>query len=311
MISSTQKVGSTKTSPTISVILVTYKEDKELLLCLVSLLKSQQRDKRSQHYPAEIIVVDNNVQGRIKKVLAKKFPEVRYINSGADIGYGAGNNLGAQQANGKYLFFVNPDTKIEPGAITLLAQFLENNPSVGIVAPTLYDMQGNRYPDQGSQELTPLTAIASHSIFHRIWSDNPISRTYWLGDRDINKPQQLAVVPGTAFMILRALFEEVKGFDERFFLYFEESDLCRRVRQRDWEVWQIPNSRLRHIWHAATQGAEYNIHFRQSRYKYFQKYYGTVIARIVEVILNLSKKELSFVLILLLVGLVYYVNDAF
>jgi hypothetical protein len=111
----------------------------------------------------------------------------------------------------------------------------------------------------------------------------------------LTKPHQLAVVPGTALVVRRTVFEQIKGFDERFFLYFEESDLCRRVITAGWEVWQIPSSKIKHIWHAATQGSEYNVFFRQSRYKYFEKHYGGIVATLLEVILQFGKVQLLII----------------
>lgn len=292
--------------PLISIILVTYKEEKELMKCLVSLQKEDQAASATKH-PFEIIIIDNNAKGRLKSVINKKFPGVKYINSGADIGYGAGNNLGAKYAHGKYLFFINPDTEIEKDAINNLAEFLNTHPKAAIVAPTFFDMQGIRFADQGSAELTPLTAIFSHSIIHKAWPANPIAQNYWMRGQDFTKPQQLPVIPGTAFMVRKAVFEEIGGFDERFFLYFEESDLCRRVRLAGWQVWRIPGSKIRHIWHAATQGAVYNIYFRQSRYKYFNKWYGSGVATLVELLLNIGKRQL-IVLLLFLIGLLLLVT---
>lgn len=272
----------------VSIILVVTTEERELLLCLVSLFAAQ----KSALYPIEVIVADNNPHARLQSLLAKKFPQVKYTNTGGNIGFGPANNVGARIATGDYLFFLNSDTELEQGAIDALAEFLDTHKKAGVVAPTLYDMEGNRYPDQGSSELTPLTAIAAHSILHAIWPTNPVAHSYWLRGRDVSKEQQLAVVPGTALVVRRSVFQQIKGFDEQFFLYFEESDLCRRIRKAGFEVWMIPQSRVRHVWHAATRSSRYNRIFKESRYKYFHKYYGSFTANILEVVLNIGKIDL-------------------
>lgn len=278
----------------ISIVLVVTTEEKELLQCLVSLFTLH----NAKEQPIEVVVADNNPSARLWRVISKKFPQVKYINTGGNIGFGPANNVGATQATGEYLFFLNSDTEMEPGAITELVKFFKTHPKAGVVAPTLLTMEGERYPDQGSAELTPLAAIAAHSIFNRMWPTNPIAHSYWLRDSDVTKPRQLAVVPGTALAVRRQVFEEIGGFDEQFFLYFEESDFCRRVRQKGWQVWMIPQSKFRHIWHAATRSSKYNRIFKESRYKYFKKYYGVAVAVGVEVLLNFGKRD-----VFLLIGL--------
>lgn len=286
--------------PKASLILVTHKEEAELKDCLTSLFASHKRNGKADPQEIEVIVVDNNPESKLKSALKKSFPKVRYVRSGANIGFGPANNLGAKHATGQFFFFLNPDTTVEPGAIRALSEFLVKRPHVGVVAPTLYTMAGEIYPDQGSGELTPLSAIATHSIVHRIWPGNPIAQKYWVRDRDVTTPQQLAVIPGTALMVRREAFDEIGGFDEQFFIYFEESDLCRRLRAAGWEVWLTPTAKIRHIWHAATKAAKYQIIFEESRYKYFRKWYGEKTARWVEIILQTGKKELLLLISLLL-----------
>lgn len=279
----------------VSIILVVTTEERELLMCLVSLFSAQ----KSALYPIEVIVADNNPHARLQPLIAKKFPQVKYINTGGNIGFGPANNVGASIATGDYLFFLNSDTELEKGAIDELAKFLDSHKKAGVVAPTLYDMEGLRYPDQGSAELTPVTAIAAHSIFNAVWSSNPVANSYWLRGRDVTKEQQLAVVPGTALAVRRSVYQKVGGFDNQFFLYFEESDLCRRIRAAGWEVWMIPQSKVRHIWHAATRSSKYTMIFKESRYKYFKKYYGGLVANLMEMVLNTGKLDIIELVILI------------
>ena len=281
----------------VSIVIVTYKEVPELLNCLKTL------EKIAVPPQFEVIVVDNNSESTLKVSLAKKFPRVIYIKTGKNLGFGAGNNVGARRAHGEYLFFLNPDTKIEPKAVRELVNFFKQTPKAGVVAPTLLSMDGIPYADQGSATLTPLSAFAAHSIFHRFWPNNPMAQHYWLRDRDLTQPQRVDVVPGTALMIRRHIFEKIGGFDERFFIYFEESDLCRRVAQTGWQMWIIPSARVRHIWHAATQGSMYRTIYAESRYKYFQKYDGSLIAQLVEIALKINKWTIIILMGFALFGL--------
>lgn len=298
------KTQRSSTLPKVSLILVTHKEEAELKACLTSLFASHTLNGKADPQPFEVIVVDNNPESKLQAALKKSFPKVRYVRSGANIGFGPANNLGAKHATGDHFFFLNPDTEVEPGAIRALTEFLVHHPKAGVVAPTLYTMDGVQpYPDQGSAELTPLTGLASYSIFHSIWPTNPIAQKYWVRGRDLTKPQQLGVIPGTALMVRREAFEQIGSFDEQFFIYFEESDLCRRLRQEGWEVWLTPEAKIRHIWHAATRAAKYQIIFEESRYKYFKKYYGKRVADLVEVVMHTGKYELLGFLLLILCAL--------
>lgn len=292
------------TLPLISLILVTHTEEPELLACLRSVAASHQLNGQPDPWPVEVIVVDNNPASRLRQTLAEEFPAVRYMMTGANIGFGPANNFGAQHAGGEFLFFLNPDTELEPGVIRQLGLFLQERGRVGVVAPTLYTMDGQRYPDQGSAELTPLTALAAQSIFHRLWPTNPVAQHYWGRWRDFSRPQRLAVIPGTALMVRTSAFRQIQGFDERFFIYFEESDLCRRLRRAGWEVWLIPAARVRHIWHAATRAAKYQRIFLDSRYQYFRKYNGPAVALLVEGMLRLNAQVLLFGLFIMVVILI-------
>lgn len=283
---------------TVSVIVVTYKEREELLEGLTALYAS---NKDKEAVSMEVIVVDNDRDSKLRTILKKNFPTLRYKNTGANIGFGAANNVGAALAHGQYLFFLNPDTSICRGAVAKLAQFLDKHPNAAVVAPALLDTHNRPYADQGSAELTPLAAFGSHSIFTRIWPGNPIANAYWLRRRNHNKAQKLAVIPGTAMMFRANAFKEVGGFDPRFFIYFEEHDICRRLRMNGWDVWWLPQANVQHIWHAATQASVYKQVYLNSREEYFKKYYGFTVAGFTKMILNLNKFGLIFIYCSLLV----------
>src|SRR6185437_7595511 len=113
----------------VSVIIVHYKTNSVLFSCLESLYKQ----KHTVSF--EVIVVDNDRDNPIGQVLLKKFPLVRYIQSPRNIGFGSGNNLGAKHANGKYVFFLNPDTIVTDPILNRLSSFLESHTKTAIVAP--------------------------------------------------------------------------------------------------------------------------------------------------------------------------------
>jgi GT2 family glycosyltransferase len=277
----------------VSIIIVHYNVFDELCVCISSILQSKPKTSY------EIIVVDNDKKPTIQKQLKKKFPQVKYINGQGNVGFGQANNLGVKIAKGKFLFFLNPDTKVFKNTLDNLVQFLQKHKRAGIVAPLLANMDGEVY-QQGSLTLTPLRGIASLSLFHRIFPQNPTARRYYLHDWNKKTIKEVDVVPGTAFLIRKEIFEQIKGFDKNFFLYFEEFDLCKRVKALGWEIFITPVARINHVWGASTKKlTNVNKIFNESRYYYFKKHFGIVNALLTEAFLRIGKFELSLLCVLI------------
>ncbi|QQG40488.1 MAG: glycosyltransferase family 2 protein [Candidatus Levyibacteriota bacterium] len=261
----------------ISIIIVHYKVEKELFDCLNSIEKSQQKSIY------EIIVIDNNEEPTIKSELSKKFPNVIYIKTNKNIGFGAANNLGAKVAKGEFLFFLNPDTKVFLNTIDALINFLKNHHHAGIVAPLLLNKKCNPYSLQGSAVLTPFRAIMCLSFIQKLFPENIIYKEYYLLDWDKKFIREVDVIPGTAFLVRKKIFEEVGGFDERFFLFFEENDLCMRVKEFGYKIYITPNAKVMHLWGESTKSLPNTKEiFKKSREYYFQKYFGFFWASVVE-----------------------------
>lgn len=265
----------------LSIIIAHYQAKRELFSCLRSIEKSR------LNFPCEIIVVDNDEEKAIEMELQEKFPEVKYIKSPGNIGFSAGNNLGVKSATGEFLFFLNPDTQIFKGTLDILIDFLIGNEKVGIVAPLLLDENKKPYPLQGTSELTPVTAIFALSFLNKLFPKNPISKNYWLLDWGKTHAREVVVIPGAAFLIRRQIFEKIAGFDESFFLFFEETDLCRRVKKLGWQIFIDPRAKVIHLWGRSMPKTKKtkNI-FRQSRFYYFKKHWGIFVAVVVELILR-------------------------
>lgn len=247
--------------PLVSIIIVKYKSEAYLKRCLQSI--------NGQSWQ-EVIIVDNDQK---------------------NIGFGAGCNQGARKAKGKYLFFLNPDTIVQPGAIKILAEFLDRQQKVGIVAPLILDKNKKPYQEQGTAELTPGAALFSFSWLVKFWPQNPWTNRYWLAGWDKKTAKEVAVVPGSALMMRKEVFKKIGGFDEKFFLYFEESDLCRRARQAGWQVFFQPKAKVVHFWSKSTaKGKKTRQIFQQSRFYYFKKHYSCLTAFLLEIFLRPFEK---------------------
>jgi GT2 family glycosyltransferase len=208
-----------------SVIVVNYNAGERLVHCLQSLEES---------LPArvEIILVDNASRDQTGPVIQRDFPRVVFVESDTNLGFGGGCNLGAKQARGEYLVFLNPDTTVERGWLEALLSPMAADPGLGLVTsrivlagdPERLNTAGNKV------HLTGLTLCRG------------------LGEsRDaFGVPGEVAAVSGAAFSIRRELFESLGGFDEDMFLYMEDTDLSWRARLAGWRVFYSPTSVVRH-----------------------------------------------------------------
>lgn len=278
----------------ISIIIVNYRVRKQIVECIYSILKSL------KNVSFEIIVVDNEGDNKLKKELSK-FNNVKYIKSNSNLGFGGGNNLGAKNSIGKYLFFLNPDTTITKSAIQELLNFYINNNNVGIVSPLLINENLKPFSTQSKKELTPLNALFSFSLLRKLFIDKSIYSDPFFKKWDYKKPIESETIPGAAFMISRDLFDKINGFDENFFLYFEENDISKRVRQLGYKLFINPKSKIIHkVAQSTVQIKDKDEIFKSSRLKYFKKHYGLFTAVILETILRINKISLLILLTLLI-----------
>lgn len=279
----------------LSIIIVNFKVKDKLFACIKSIYDSKPKTV------FEIVVVDNDEKNVIEKELLKLFPDVKYKKSSSNLGYGGGNNLGAKYAKGKYLFVLNPDTLVFKNTIDELVSFLVKNKDVGIASPMLVNKSGEPFLLQGTSELTPLKGIVCLSFIEKIFPKNRFSREYWLKDWDHTALKEIEVCPGTAFMISRKLFNKISGFDEKFFLYFEEDDVSNRVRKLGYKIFILAKAKIFHEVGASTkQLRNSNKIFSRSRFLYFKKHYGFLKALFVESFLRINKAFFLILITLLL-----------
>lgn len=285
----------------LSIIIVYYKDKKSLFNCLNSIKENK------PSVPFEVIVVDNDEVATLNGEIKEKFSWVRYKKALGNIGYGAGNNLGASFSKGEFLMILNPDTLVKPNSIDNLIKFIAVRKDVAVVAPNLVDKEGKVFAQLGSRELTPIRGIIALSFLNKIFSHNKISREYWLKDLPLDGVREVDVVPGSAFLIRKNVFQEVGGFDENIFLFFEESDLGRRIRKLGYKLYIIPDSEVVHFWSGGKDDPLWiKKIFKESRFYYFRKHFGLFWAVMVEIFTRFSKKTFVFLMAVLLVFIVLF-----
>ena len=208
-----------------SIIIVNYNAREKLLRCLESILSASQKD-------FEVIVVDNNSSDGIADHIERDFQNVRLIRSQTNLGFGAGNNLAAREAQGKYLVFLNPDTLVQQGWLEALLKPFDVDDRVGLVTskilladePEIINTCGN------SVHFTGLTLCRGLGQVPEAFAEK----------------QEVDAVSGAAFAIRQDLFETLGGFDEDTFLYMEDTDLSWRARLSGWRCLYTPDSVVLH-----------------------------------------------------------------
>lgn len=280
-------------TPILSIIIVHYKIEPILFDCLDSIYKQK------VHTPFEVIIVDNGSLPGFKKRLLKQYKHVIYVQPKKNLGYGRGNHFGVRTSKGTILFFLNPDTILMPHCLSTLLSFWKTHPESGIVAPTLLHPDKTLLKLQGTLTLTPLRAIAAHSIFHTLWPNNPLSRSFFLKGINQNTDRLVEAVPGSAFSMYKKLYEKIGGFDSHFFLYFEEYDICKRVFDNNKKIWMLGDARVIHLWGATTRNENTKKVYTQSFMYYLTKHYGTLLGTVTYMITQVSKLHLLILVILM------------
>lgn len=251
--------------PLVSIIIVNYNGSKYIGDCLSSIRKSLYRQY-------EIIVVDQASTDGSADLVCNKFPEVLLVRN-RNTGYAGGNNLGAENAKGKYLFLLNADTVMESDLINSLVEAMEKDPKIGCCQPKAFNLKFKNRLD-GAGSLLTVTGFLYHMGYFD--QDKP----------EYNKRYPVFSVKGAYLMTKKDLFDRLGGLDENFFMYFEESDYCGRVWLSGYSVEYIPDSV---IYHWGGESQNWNKNFPKIQYQIFRN-------RICSYIKNLSASNLIKIL---------------
>ncbi|MEN3045941.1 MAG: glycosyltransferase family 2 protein [Candidatus Hydrothermales bacterium] len=223
----------------------------------------------------EVIVVDNSsTDGSLEKA-QKIFPEFKYIKSQKNLGYGGGCNLGAELSKGKILIFSNADIVIPQGTFDKIRWYFEKEKKLGILGAKLEYPDGTYQPSCRRYPRFKYLLFGRKSIGSFILKNNPITREFLYLDLEKEKKAcEVEAVLGAFMAIKREVFESVGGFDEEFFLFAEDIDLCLRVKKRGYKVLYAPDIKIIHF-HGGSRkylGPKSEHYLRKSIFKFFKKH---------------------------------------
>lgn len=218
-------------------VIVAYRSESDLRGCLDALEADRPDD-------AAIIVVDNaSPDGSAD--LARRHPSrPELVASARNLGFGGGCNLGVASTSADTVFLVNPDARVLPGATLQLLQALADDPGLGVVAPRIVDPAGEYRSTAGGAEPTLRSLIGHYLLLGRVPGVRRFFRPFHLADADAG--DHVDWVSGGAMMLRRVAYDAVGGFDETWFMYMEDVDLCRRVREGGWTVGYVPDAVVEH-----------------------------------------------------------------
>lgn len=234
---------------TIAVAIVNWNTRDLLRTCLQAVLAEE---------PAEVVVADNGSQDGSVEMVRRDFPSVTLIVSPENPGYGAASNRAISRCGAGYILLLNSDTELRPGALRTLRGYLEGHQRVGVVGPRLLNPDGT--PQQSCfpfpRPLRPLTKRRTGSFAH-------------------DRAGQVPWVVGAALAMRRTAFEAADGFDESYHMYFEEVDLCYRLRKAGWETHFTPDAEVMHLVGASTRQrrAEMLLRTRLSSLEFFRRHH--------------------------------------
>ncbi len=266
-----------------SVVTVNYYSWPYTLLCIDSLYRTGYAD-------FEVVVVDNGMEA------VPELPHpVRLVRNLENVGFARACNQGIAIASGEYVVLINPDTVVEEDFFESLEKVFGEYPKAGVIGPRIVDGEGNLQLS-ARKELNFISGLLGRtSLLTRLFPKNPLVRRLFPAAEDLTGPTMVDWISGACMAIRRRTLEEIGPMDERFFMYFEDADLCRRAREAGWLVYYLPQIEVLHHTGASTRAkprAIWNLH--KSAFLYHRKHgpYGPLNLWSLLVLLGLTGRSL-------------------
>jgi len=226
----------------------------------------------------EVWVVDNASTDGSPAMVQTAFPGVHLIAS-ANRGFAAGCNQGIAQSRGRYILLLNPDTEVVGQALSILLDYMDSHPDVGVVGPQL------RYGDgrlQSSRRRFPtrLTGFLESTLLQQWFPHNRWLTRYYVLDQPDEATVEVDWLVGAALLVRRQALEQAGPLDEGYFMYSEEMEWCRRIKSHGWRVVYLPAATIIHHEGRSSEQvvAARHIHFQTSKLRYYRQVYGPVYA---------------------------------
>jgi len=259
--------NSNKGTNLVTVVIVNWNTVTLLRACLTSTMQACRRLGE----PFEIIVVDNASTDGSEGMVAREFPSVKVIGNDFNAGFATANNQAIQESRSRYVMLLNPDTEVDRSGVKTLIAFLEEHPAAGVAGPLIVGQDGR----------IQVSCRPLPTLFTEVWRLLHLDRLhcvarYHTSDWDVNQPRQVETLEGSCMLIRRDVIDEVGFLDERFFMYSEEIDLCRRILEHNWQLYWVPQAKIMHYGGQSSRQAQQKMFLElyRSKVEYFRKHLG-------------------------------------
>jgi len=260
----------------LSVIIVSYQVKYFLEQCLFSVEKALQGTQET-----EIIVVDNHSQDGSIEYLQPKFPTVKFLVQTENHGFGAANNLALDQAKGKYILFLNPDTILPEDFFGICLSFMDRTPGIGAAGVRMVDGSGRFLKESRRGFPTPWVAFCKLSGLTALFPHSRLFAGYYLGHLPEDQTLPAPILSGACMCIPRTVLDQTGWFDERFFMYAEDIDLSHRIEQKGFTNYYIADTTILHFKGESThKDARYIKLFYGAMVQFRRKHFKGAFSRI-------------------------------
>jgi GT2 family glycosyltransferase len=251
--------------PTLTIVVVNYHALEFLVPCLATL------EAAPPAVDYRVVLVDNSPGDGVAEAVRERFPAVAIVSNDQNVGFARACNQVLRTTGSPFVLLLNPDTEVQPGALTTLLEFMRANPRVAAVGPRLI------YPDgryQHSAFRLPDLAQAFFGFFGVVPLDSPWNGRYPQPHGE--RPRRVEHLLGACLLLRREALGSVGVLDDRYFIYFEETDWCARALRAGWELWQVPGATVVHHSGGTTRrvAEEMSLQFHRSQAYYYRKHHG-------------------------------------
>ncbi|MBK9384770.1 MAG: glycosyltransferase family 2 protein [Planctomycetes bacterium] len=255
-------------APELSIVILSWNTRELLQRCLESLRQVRDGVRR------ELLVVDNASSDGSSEMVRERFPEARLLVNARNEGYARGNNIGIAATSGANVLLLNSDTEVRDGSLDKLVGFLRGHRAHGAVGAGLLNADGSvqpccmRFP-------TLLVPLFFDMNLDKRWPRNPVMRRYFMRDYDHRTSRDVDQPPGACLLIRREVLEKVGVFDEELWLYFNDVDLCKRIRRAGWLIHYLVEAPVvHHVGQSTKRFSTRVVEWHRNRLAYFRKHYG-------------------------------------
>ena len=249
-----------------ALVVINYNTRDDLRKCLTSL--------RESLGGVETVVVDNGSTDGSREMVKDRFPWARLVDNPGNPGYASACNRGIRETTQPYVFVLNSDVEFVAGGLEVLEDYLDARHDVGALGPLV--LNGDGTVQMSCRRFPSMLENVVHGFLGDIWPENPFTRSYQMKGQPRDEPREADWVSGAAMLVRRSAAEMVGGFDERYFMYVEDVDICWRLRQAGFRVVYHPGFRLvHHIGRASSQQSLRMLYqHHRSMYVFFRRRYA-------------------------------------